>query len=92
MATDTSDPLNQKLALMFVTKFISLFGHATPPTNGTGVDGGIIIVPGIEQFIYQRVLVVAFSVPFLPEFNLKDGQAIAVCFISTEGRRAYLEF
>jgi exportin-T len=79
MATDTSDPLNEKLALIFVTKFISLFGHATQPANGAGTAAnGVIIVPGIDQFIYQRVLVVAFQIPFLPDFNLKDGQSIAV--------------
>lgn len=79
MASDTSDPLNQKLALIFLTKFISLFGYAALPveTNGTSASG-IILVPGIEQFIYQRVLVVAFSIPFRPEFNVKDGQSIAV--------------
>jgi exportin-T len=79
MAVDTSDPLNEKLALIFITKFISLFGHASQPVNGTGTaTNGVIIVPGIDQFIYHRVLVVAFQIPFLPDFNLKDGQSIAV--------------
>ena len=81
MAADPSDTLNQKLALAFLSKFLSLFGHAAPTANGDGsgpATNGAIVVPGIEQFIYQRILVVAFSIPFLPDFNLKDAQALAV--------------
>ena len=81
MAADPSDTLNQKLALSFISKFLSTFGHAPPTTNGggsTAVINSAIIVPGIEQFIYQRILVVAFSIPFAPEFNIKDAQSLAV--------------
>jgi hypothetical protein len=66
------------LALAFITRFVSTFGQIAPTANGTNVANPPIIVPGIEQFIYQRVLVVAFSIPFLPDFNIKDAQAIAV--------------
>lgn len=85
MATDPSDALSQKLALAFISKFLVLFGHAPPTTNGDGsapATNSAFIVPGIEQFIYQRILVVAFSVPFLPDFNLKDAQSLAVSSLS----------
>jgi exportin-T len=80
MATDSSDTLNQKLALSFISKFLSMFGHASPTTidGSTAPTNGAIIVPGIEHFIYQRILVVAFSIPFVPEFNIKDAQSLAV--------------
>lgn len=77
MAADPSDTLNQKLALSFISKFLSTFGHASPTTGGAATNGAII-VPGIEQFIYQRIIVVAFSIPFAPEFNVKDAQSLAV--------------
>ncbi|PVG04220.1 ARM repeat-containing protein [Serendipita vermifera] len=76
IALDTSDPLNQKLAIAFTTKFVLAFGQIAPTANGAYVNPPIV-VPGIEQFIYQRVLVVAFSIPFLPDFNVKDAGAIA---------------
>ncbi|KIM27530.1 hypothetical protein M408DRAFT_329975 [Serendipita vermifera MAFF 305830] len=80
MASDPSDALNQKLALAFVSRFISVFGHPAPTTNGNGsapASNSAFIVPGIEQFIYQRILLVAFSIPFHPDFNLKDAQSLA---------------
>ncbi|KAG8814048.1 pre-tRNA nuclear export protein [Serendipita sp. 399] len=79
MAADVSDLLNQKLALSFLVKFLTSFGHPTaPPTGVAGAaTNGVIVVPGIEQFIYQRILVVIFGIPLRPEFNLKDGQSIA---------------
>jgi exportin-T len=77
ISADASDPLNQKLALTFLTKFVSLFGYATPPADPAAANG-VIIVPGVEQFLYQRMLVVAFGIPFSPDFNVKDGQASAV--------------
>ncbi|KAG8854340.1 pre-tRNA nuclear export protein [Serendipita sp. 405] len=80
MAADSSDLLNQKLALSFLAKFLTSFGHATAPeTTGTSAatNGVVVVVPGIEQFIYQRILVIIFGIPLHPDFNLKDGQSIA---------------
>jgi hypothetical protein len=77
MAADPSDALNQKLALSFISKFLSAFGHPVPTIDEPNTNGPII-VPGIEQFIYQRILVIAFSIPFVPGFNVKDAQSLAV--------------
>jgi exportin-T len=41
--------------------------------NGHGAT-----LPGFEQFVYERVVPLAFQVASSPSFNLKDGQTLLV--------------
>jgi exportin-T len=72
---------SQKLALIFLFKFVTTFG--TAPSNGAAVpaktNGTTIPVPGIERFIYNRILLACFTIPSLPDFDPKDAMAVIVC-------------
>ena len=81
LATDVSDMASQKLALIFLFKFVTTFGATQ--SNGATVpaktNGATISVPGIEQFIYNRILLACFTIPSLPDFDPKDAMAVIVC-------------
>ena len=81
LATDVSDMASQKLALIFLFKFVTTFGATQ--SNGTTApaktNGATISVPGIEQFIYNRILLACFTIPSLPDFDPKDAMAVIVC-------------
>ncbi|CAG7849531.1 Exportin-T AltName: Full=Exportin(tRNA); AltName: Full=Karyopherin-beta; AltName: Full=tRNA exportin [Serendipita indica DSM 11827] len=79
MASDATDPLNQKLALTFINRFISSFGQSAPLADSAAPNSNIV-VPGIEQYIYQRIFVTAFNIPTAPDFNMKDGQSTATLY------------
>jgi len=80
LATDVSDMASQKLALIFLFKFVTTFGatqsnRATAPSK---TDGATIPVPGIEQFIYDRILLACFTILSLPGFDPRDAMAVIV--------------
>jgi hypothetical protein len=82
LATDVSDMASQKLALIFLFKFVTTFG--TTQSNGATVpaktNGATVPVPGLEQFIYDRILLACFTIPSLPNFDPKDAMAVIVRF------------
>lgn len=72
---------SQKLALIFLFKFVTTFG-ATQSNGATApakANRATIPVPGIEQFIYNRILLACFTIPTLPAFDPKDAMAVIVC-------------
>lgn len=70
IAGDISDPLSEKAALVFLNRCIAVWGQPIYPTpNGATEQNGL---PGFEQYIYERFITIAFRVPSLPDFNLKD--------------------
>ena len=81
LATDVSDMASQKLALIFLFKFVTTFGatqsNGAPASAKT--NGATVPVPGIEQFIYNRILLACFTIPSLPDFDPKDAMAVIVC-------------
>jgi len=72
---------SQKLALIFLFKFVTTFGATQ--SNGAAAPAKAnrptIPVPGIEQFIYSRILLACFTIPSLPAFDPKDAMAVIVC-------------
>lgn len=45
--------------------------------NGASSNGSL---PGFEQFMYERLVPMAFRIVSSPSFNLKDGQSLLVRF------------
>ena len=78
MAEDVSDTPAQRLALSFFCKCVLTWGQASPVTNGTDGTDPNTALPGFEQFIYERLVPLSFSIPANPSFNIRDGQAIVV--------------
>jgi len=81
LATDVSDMASQKLALIFLFKFVTTFGaiQSNGATTPAKTNGATIPVPGIEQFIYNRILLACFTIPSLPNFDPMDAMAVIVC-------------
>jgi exportin-T len=90
-AMDTSDPVSQKGAFTLLSRFTTHFGSplgtkVEVPDRAKPALGGkqplkvveTHHVPGFEQFIYERLIPMAFEVPAAPGFNIKDGQSVAV--------------
>ena len=75
LAEDVTDTQSQKAAVVFLRHCVNAWGRAEEGP-GTGL-------PGFERFIYERLVPTAFRVPWLPQFNPKDGQAIVVRFDSS---------
>ena len=64
---DVSDPGSQKVAVIFLSRCVTVWGRETNQT-----------LPGFDRFIYERLVPTAFRVPSLPGFNIKDGQMMVV--------------
>ncbi|KAJ3517935.1 hypothetical protein NLJ89_g183 [Agrocybe chaxingu] len=78
LAEDVLDPACEKVALTFLSRCVTVWGHpAGAPTATNGQDAGGSL-PGFERFIYERLIPTAFRVPSLPNFNFKDGQLVVV--------------
>lgn len=76
VAEDVSDPANQKVAIIFFSRCVTIWGQPMSDTLSSGGRGEGL--PGFEHFIYERLIPTAFRVPSLPNFNLKDGQMMVV--------------
>jgi len=95
IAQDVTDPQSEKFAFQFLARSVSTWARPTESANG--VDSADTI-PGFERFVYEHVFPLAFKVPSLPEFNMKDGQMVTVCheiggllqaICQTRGKEAY---
>ncbi|PPQ69074.1 hypothetical protein CVT26_003549 [Gymnopilus dilepis] len=77
IAEDVLDPASEKVAVVFLSRGVSVWGQPVPAPgeNGQQASEGL---PGFERFIYERLIPTAFRVPSLPNFNLKDGQITVV--------------
>lgn len=78
LAENVLDPGSEKVALTFLNRCVSVWGQpvsVSSEKNGHEADGGL---PGFERFIYERLIPIAFRVPSLPNFNLKDAQMTVV--------------
>jgi exportin-T len=75
VAQDVTDPQSEKSAFQFLTRSISVWAQPTHCSNGVSSADAI---PGFERFVYEHVFPLAFKVPSLPEFNIKDGQMVTV--------------
>ncbi|TDL25856.1 ARM repeat-containing protein [Rickenella mellea] len=79
-AGDTTDPACQKLALTFLSRCVTAWGQpdtAAPATNGKDQTHGISdSLPGFDRFIYETIIPLAFRIPSMPNFNIKDGQML----------------
>jgi len=92
---DVTDPQSEKFAFQFLARCISTWARPTDGTNGISSTDSI---PGFERFVYEHVFPLAFKVPSMPEFNIKDGQMVTVCYeiagliqtiCQTRGKEAY---
>ena len=75
---DVSDPGSQKVAVIFLSRCVTVWGIPIPPSpiaNGQATHQGLA---GFDRFIYERLVPTAFRVPSLPGFNPKDGQMMVV--------------
>lgn len=82
VASDPSDPPSQRVAWTLLARFTTHFGRSPeqePVVNARGETVSTITIPGYETLIYERLIPMAFDVPSLPSFNLKDGQTLNVC-------------
>ncbi|KAI9474086.1 MAG: armadillo-type protein [Benjaminiella poitrasii] len=68
-AKDNSDPTTQKMSFGVFLKMVNAW--ATDAANNTSV-------PGFDQFVYNELLPITFSVPMSAAFNLADGQSLLV--------------
>ncbi|KAH7913226.1 armadillo-type protein [Hygrophoropsis aurantiaca] len=72
-AEEVSDPGSQKTAFAFFGRCVHVWCQPASETPGsTGQESQAL--PGFEQYIYNRLLPVAFSVLSSPQFNIKDPQ------------------
>jgi exportin-T len=81
VAEDVSDPANQKVAITFFNRCVTIWGQpVSDSSEALSVDqrGKNEGLPGFEHFIYERLIPTAFRVPSLPNFNPKDGQMTVV--------------
>lgn len=84
-AEDIGDPSSQKAAFTFLGRSVMVW--AQPETNGT--TQGQETLPGFERFVYERLVPIAFSIPSLPSFNIKDGQMLVVSAFTHMFARTY---
>jgi len=102
IAGDISDPPSEKAALLFLNRSITIWGQPlSSAPNGNGHVGDQNGLPGFERYIYERIVTSVFSVPSLPEFNLKDPGLTPVlheianllqAVFKTRGTEAYVYF
>ncbi|KAI0775191.1 ARM repeat-containing protein [Trametes elegans] len=72
LAEDPSDPASEKAAFSFFGRCVTVW--AEPPRTPSTQQ----VLPGVERFVYERVVPTAFAVLSLPQFNIKDGQIVVV--------------
>jgi exportin-T len=81
-ACDSSDPPSQKVSFHLLARLTTHFGAIAPPAppNVETATGPLphITVSGYEQFIFEKLIPLAFEIPASPSFNMKDGQALGV--------------
>lgn len=80
VAYDPSDPPCQKVAFHLLARLTTHFGGTAQTSNAGNIaeTGPQVTVPGYEQYIYEKLIPMAFEVPAMPTFNMKDGQALGV--------------
>ncbi|KAK7050996.1 pre-tRNA nuclear export protein [Paramarasmius palmivorus] len=84
LSEDVSDPPNQKAAFTFLSRCVSAWAGtqqpAQPTPNGNSNHNPLndVGIPGFERYVYERLVPAAFSVPAVPNLNLKDGQVTVV--------------
>ncbi|KAL9537608.1 hypothetical protein MBANPS3_011624 [Mucor bainieri] len=69
-AKDNSDPTTQKMSFGVFLKTVNSWASNTAAPGPT--------VAGFDQFVYNQLLPITFSVPMSAAFNLADGQSILV--------------
>jgi exportin-T len=77
LSQDVNDPQSEKFAFQFLARCISIWARPTDAANGLDASESI---PGFERFVYEHLIPLAFKVPSMPEFNIKDGQMVTVSF------------
>jgi exportin-T len=70
-AKDNSDPTTQKMSFGVFLKMVNSWTTNISEPTGTSV-------PGFDQFAYNELLPITFTVPMSAAFNLADGQSILV--------------
>jgi len=76
---DVSDPSTQKVAIIFFSRCVSIWGQPLSESPDTATnDRQAQGLPGFERFVYERLIPATFRIPSLPNFNPKDGQMIVV--------------
>ncbi|KAI8984344.1 armadillo-type protein [Mycotypha africana] len=74
-AKDNSDPTTQKMSFGVFLKTVNSWAtHTAATAPGTNSPS----VTGFDQFVYNELLPITFSVPMSSAFNLADGQSILV--------------
>lgn len=71
-AKDNSDPTTQKMSFGVFLKMVNAWTMPVENTNNQQP------VPGFDQFVYNELLPITFTVPMSAAFNLADGQSILV--------------
>lgn len=92
---DVSDPASQKVAVIFFSRCVTIWGRPLPGSPDAAPNGdhkGNQGLPGFERFIYERLIPTAFRVPSLPNFNPKDGQMMVVSLIYTADDEEFIRF
>ncbi|CEP16433.1 hypothetical protein [Parasitella parasitica] len=70
-AKDNSDPTTQKMSFGVFLKTVNSWASNTTSASGP-------TIAGFDQFVYNELLPITFSVPMSAAFNLADGQSILV--------------
>jgi exportin-T len=81
IAEDVSDPGSQRVAFIFLGRCVSAWGKLEASSVTANDVERLHLqegLPGFDRFIFERLLPTAFGVPWLPAFNLKDGQMLSV--------------
>jgi exportin-T len=81
-AKDNSDPTTQKMSFGVFLKMVNSWTSTTVTDSATQQA-----VPGFDQFVYNELLPITFTVPMSAAFNLADGQSILVSFYVKEIER-----
>jgi exportin-T len=84
-AKDNSDPTTQKMSFGVFLKTVNSWTTIT--TGATAQESQS--VAGFDQFVYNELLPITFSVPMSSAFNLADGQSILVSEITIIQERRY---
>lgn len=74
-AKDNSDPTTQKMSFGVFLKMVNSW---TSNTTENAAATGQTAVAGFDQFVYNELLPITFTVPMSTAFNLADGQSILV--------------